>query len=197
MRGSVGTARRTGRIVAGGALALTMLVCAPAWADLKIGFVDYAMLMQQSPQAKAVIASLQREYAAKQTELNSEQQRLRSEEDQLNRNGATMTADARNAAEQSLRDGQRDLSEKVQEYQDDFNAQRDLEMSKVAKVVVDQVQQYAAAQRFDLVLADGVIFANPAINITQPVLAALQARGTAGLGSTSGASTRSTRRSSR
>jgi len=195
MRESVaGAARRTGRIALGGALAL-MLVSAPAWADLKIGFVNYSLLMQQSPQAKAVIASLQHEFASKQTELNSEQQALRSKEDELQRNGATMTADQRTAAEQTLRDGQRELSEKVNEYQDDFNARQNLEMSKVAKVVVQQVQQYAQAQRFDLVLADGVIFANPAIDITQPILAALQARGATGLSSTTPSTSRSSRSS--
>jgi outer membrane protein len=197
MRGSGnGLTRRTGRIAIGGALAL-LLVSAPAWADLKIGFVNYAMLMQQSPQAKAVLASLRREFASKQSEINSEQQALRTKEDELQRNGATMTVDQRTAAEQTLRDGQRQLSEKVNEYQDDFNARQNLEMSKVAKVVVNEVQQYARAQHFDLVLADGVIWANPTIDITQPVLAALQARGTADLGSSGGAATRSSRPRSR
>lgn len=172
-----------------------MLVSAPAWADLKIGFVNYSLLMQQSPQAKAVIAQLQHEFASKQSELNSEQQALRTKEDDLQRNGATMTADQRSAAEQTLRDGQRELSEKVNEYQDDFNARQNMEMSKVAKVVVEQVQQYAQAQRFDLVLADGVIFANPTIDITQPILAALQSRGTTGLGTAAPSSSRSSRSS--
>lgn len=174
-----------------------MLVSAPAWADLKIGFVNYALLMQQSPQAKAVITQLQREFASKQTELNNEQTALRNKEADLQRNGATMTADQRTAAEQTLRDGQRELSEKVNEYQDDFNARQNLEMSKVTKVVVQQVQQYAQAQRFDLVLADGVIWASPAIDITQPILAALQARGTADVGSSAGGSKGSVSRSSR
>jgi outer membrane protein len=185
-----------GRVALGGALAL-MLVSAPAWADLKIGFVNYGLLMQQSPQAKAVIAQLQREFASKQSELNSEQTALRNKEDELQRNGAAMTADQRTAAEQTLRDGQRELSEKVNEYQDDFNARQNLEMSKVTKVVVQQVQQYAQAQHFDLVLADGVIFANPAIDITQPILTALQARGTADLGSTTVSPSRSARPASR
>ncbi len=177
----------------GGALALMMMVCAPAWADLKIGFVDYAMLMQQSPQAKAVIASLQRQSAAKQTELSNDQQRLRNEQDELNRNGATMTPDARNAAEQSLRDGQRELAEKQQQYQDDMEAEQNLETSKLQKVIVAQVQQYAAAQHFDLVLADGVIWASPAINITQPILAELQASAVTRVGTTGSTRSRSGR----
>lgn len=160
----------------GGALAL-MAISAPAWADLKIGFVNYARLMQESPQAKAVQDTLRGEFAAKQRELTGEQQALKSRQAQLERDEPTMSADQRSVAEQSLRDGQRELSEKVNEYQDDFNARQNQEMSKLSKVVVQQVQLYAQAQRFDLVLADGVIWANPTIDITQPVLAALQASG--------------------
>jgi len=178
-----------GRVMVGGALAL-LAMSAPAWADLKIGFVNYAKLMQESPQARAVQDSLRAEFASKQRELNSEQQALNTKEAELRRDQATMTSDQLNAAQQALRDGTRELNERVNEYQDDFNARQNLEMSKVAKVVVEQVQRYAQAQRFDLVLADGVIWANPTIDITQPVLQALQAAG-ATTGSTRSGSSRS------
>lgn len=168
--------RRSRGVVIAGALALCA-VCAPAWADLKIGFVNYARLMQESPQAKVVQQALRNEFAAKQKQLSDEQVALKNKQDQLQRDGATMSADQRTAAEQVLRDGNRELSEKVNEYQDDFNARQNQEMSALQKQLVEQVQRYAQAQRFDLVLADGVIWANPSIDITQPVLAALQASG--------------------
>jgi len=44
--------------------------------------------------------------------------------------------------------------------------------------LVEEVQNYATAQKFDLVLAgDNVMFALPTLDITPQVLAALQARG--------------------
>ena len=168
--------RRLSGVAVAGALAL-FAICAPAWADLKIGFVNYARLMQESPQAKVVQDGLRGEFASKQKQITDEQQSLKNREAQLQRDSATMTADQRAAAEQTLRDGQRQLSEKVTEYQDDFNARQNQELSKLQKALVEQVQIYAQAQRFDLVLADGVIFANPTIDITQPVLAALLAKG--------------------
>ena len=171
--------RRTGRIALGSALSLLVL-SAPAWADLKIGFVNYQRLMQESPQGKAVQQTLRTEFAAKQRELASEQESLKSKQAALDRDGGTMSVDQRSAAEQSLRDGQRELSEKQNEYQDDMNARQNQELSKLQRTLVEAVQQYAQAQRFDLVLADGVIFANPTLDITQPVLASLQARGAGG-----------------
>jgi outer membrane protein len=182
---------RTGRIALGGALSL-LLLSAPAWADLKIGFVNYQRLMQESPQGKAVQETLRTEFAAKQRELSSEQETLKTKQAALDRDGGTMSLDQRTAAEQSLRDGQRELTEKQSEYQDDMNARQNQELSKLQRMLVEAVQQYAQAQRFDLVLADGVIFANPAIDITQPVLASLQARG----GGTGASAPRSSTRSS-
>jgi len=77
-----------------------------------------------------------------------------------------MSADQRTAAERDLRDGNRELQLKVQQYQDDFNARQNEELSKLQKTLVEEVQSFAQAQKFDLVLADGVIFAAPVLDVT-------------------------------
>jgi hypothetical protein len=67
---------------------------------------------------------------------------------------------------------------RVNEYQDDFNARQNEELSKLQKTLVEEVQAYAQAQKFDLVLGDnGVLFAGQALDITPQILTALQARG--------------------
>jgi outer membrane protein len=163
-------------VVLSGVVALAA-AAAPAWADLKIGVVNYAKLMQESPQAKAAQDALRGEFAGKQKELQTQQQTLKSKEDSLQRDSATMTADQRTAAERDLRDGNRELQLKVQQYQDDFNARQNEELSKLQKTLVEEVQNFAQGQKFDLVLADGVIFASPVLDITPQVLSGLQARG--------------------
>ena len=95
-------------VVLSGVVALAA-VAAPAWADLKIGVVNYSKLMQESPQAKAAQDALRGEFAGKQKELQTQQQTLKSKEDSLQRDSATMTADQRTAAERDLRDGNREL----------------------------------------------------------------------------------------
>src|SRR6202167_1857333 len=164
----------------------------PAGADLKIGVVNYAKLMQESPQAKAAQDALRAEFAGKQKDLQTQQQSLKTKEDSLQRDSATMSSDQRTTAERELRDGNRELQQKVQEYQDDFNARQNEELSKLQKALVEEVQVYAQGEKFDLVLADGVIFASPTLDITPQVLAALQAHGVrapAASSSSSGAAT--------
>lgn len=150
---------------------------APAWADLKIGVIQYARLMQESPQGKAVQEALRAEFAGKQKELQSQQAALKAKEDSYQRDQVTMSTDQRAALEKALRDGNRDLSLRATEYQDDFNARQNQELSKLQKTLVEEVQNYALAQKFDLVLADGVIFSSPVLDITPQILTALQARG--------------------
>jgi outer membrane protein len=163
-------------VVISGVVALAA-AAAPAWADLKIGVVNYAKLMQESPQAKAAQDALRGEFAGKQKELQGQQQALKTKEESLQRDSATMSADQRSQAERDLRDGNRELQLKVNQYQDDFNARQNEELSKLQKTLVEEVQTYAQGQKFDLVLADGVIFAAPVLDITPQVLTALQARG--------------------
>jgi len=162
----------------------------PAWSvDLKIGVVQYSRLMQESPQAKAAQDALRGEFAGKQKELQGQQAALKSKEESLQKDGATMTLEQRTKVEKDLRDGNRELQQKYQEYQDDFNARQNEELSKLQKALVEEVQSYAQGEKFDLVLADGVIFASPSLDITPQVLAALQAHGVRApaAGSSSGA----------
>lgn len=185
--------RVRGCVVFVSVLAALVATATPAWADLKIGVVQYSRLMQESPQAKAAQEALRGEFAGKQKELQGQQQALKSKEESLQRDSATMTSEQRSTAEKELREGNRELSLRVNEYQDDFNARQNEELSKLQKMLVEEVQAFAQAQKFDLVLADGVIFAGPALDITPQVLSALQARGprAPSSGATSGAGPKS------
>jgi outer membrane protein len=151
-------------------------VSAPAWAaDLKIGVVDYGRLVEESPQAKSALDSIRTEFTPRQKDLQSQQTTLKSKEEKLQKDAATMTQDQRSNAEKELRDSYRELARKQSEVQDDFNARRNEEMSRLQKILIEQVRIYAKAQNFDLVIADGVIYTTPTIDITPAILAQLQA----------------------
>jgi len=147
-----------------------------AQAEVKVGVVNYSLLLQESPQAKAVQEALRLEVAPKQRELQALQASLKSKEEKLQKDAATMTADQRSKAEKELRDGNRDYQAKLTAYQEDINARQNEELSRLQAQLIQEVQNYAQAQKFDLVLADGVIYANSALDITSSVLTSLQAK---------------------
>ncbi|HEY6482386.1 MAG TPA: OmpH family outer membrane protein [Steroidobacteraceae bacterium] len=157
-----------------GMAAVGALLAGPAWAELKIGVVDYGRLVEESPQAKAALQSIRTEFTPRQRELQTQQTSLKAKEDKLQKDAATMTQDQRSNAEKELRDSYRELQRKQSEVQDDFNARRNEEMSRLQKILIEQVRVYAKAQNYDLVVADGVIYTTPALDITPAILAALQ-----------------------
>ncbi|MEO7773244.1 MAG: OmpH family outer membrane protein [Steroidobacteraceae bacterium] len=145
-------------------------------ADLKVGVVNYGKLMQDSPQAKTALDAIRAEFAPREKELQGTQVSLKSKEDKLQKDAATMSEDQRTRSEKELRDGYRELARKQQEVQDDFNARRNEEMSRLQRVLIEEVQVYAKAQTFDLVLADGVIYFANSLDITPAILSALQSK---------------------
>lgn len=157
--------------------AVAALFAFPAHAEIKVGVLDYGRLMDESPQGKVLLESLRNEAAAKQRELQTTAQSLQGKRDKLAKDRATMTADQVSRAEKDLRDGERDLARRQSEVQDDFNARRNEEMSKLQRTLIEEVRSYAKAQSFDLVLTDGVIYATGALDITPGVLQVLQSRG--------------------
>ena len=83
--------------------------------------------------------------------------------------------------ERQIRDGQRDLQRTENEYLEDLNARRNEELGKLQREVLQRVQAYASAQKYDLVVADALYFSS-AVDITAAVIAALNQPGAARAG---------------
>ena len=160
-------------------LLLNVVALAPAHADIKIGVVNASRLLQESPQAKAVQDALRSEFAPKQRELTAEKDALKAKQDKYEKDAPTMSADQRAKAEKELRDGNREYSQKVTDFQEDANTRQNEELSRLQSAIVAEVQSYALSQKYDLVLTDGVVYANNSLDITAAVLAGLQARAAA------------------
>jgi outer membrane protein len=166
--------RRVKVLCTAAVLALGMATTASA--ETKIGFVNYNRLLQESPQAKTALEAIRTEFAPREKDIQTQGAALKAREEKLTKDAATMSEVQRAAADKELRDGYRELQRKQAEVQDDFNARRNEEMSRLQRVLLEEVGVYAKAQGFDLVLGDGVLFATSGIDITGSILTALQSR---------------------
>jgi outer membrane protein len=159
------------------AAVLLSLPSAPAFAQqVKVGVVSYARLLEESPQAKSVSQALNAEFGPRLQQLQQQQASLKAREEKLTKDGATMTPEQRSRAEKELRDGVREFALKKQEADDDANERRKQEYDKLQRAIVEEVRTFAKAQNFDIVIAEGVIYATPAVDITGQVLASLQSK---------------------
>ncbi|MGH8179211.1 MAG: OmpH family outer membrane protein [Steroidobacter sp.] len=147
-----------------------------AQAQTKIAVVNIPRLLEEAPQAKTSMQALQDEFAPRQREIVAQQKDLKSKEEKLQRDGAVMAENERRTAEKDLRDGQRELARKQNEYVEDLNLRRNEELGKLQRSLLQEVQVFARASNYDLVVGDGVLYVNESLDITPQVLSALQSR---------------------
>ena len=145
-------------------------------AELKIGVVNVPRLLEEAPQAKTAMQALQDEFAPRQREIVAQTKDLKAKEEKLGRDGAVMAENERRNFEKDLRDGQRDVARKQNEYVEDLNLRRNEELGKLQRSLLQEVQTYAKASGYDLVVGEGVLFRNDSIDVTAQILAAMQAR---------------------
>lgn len=150
-----------------------LLTAQLASAEAKMGVVNFQKLLEDAPQTKTALAALENEFAPRRRELLTLQNDLKARDEKLQREGAVMSEADRAKAEKTLRDQQREFSRKAGEFQDDASTRRNEEIGKVQRYLVQEIQIYAAAQSFDLVLGEGVFYAKPPYDITANVLAVL------------------------
>ena len=160
-------------------LAASAAPLATAQAQAKVGVVNVARLLQEAPQAQAASQALENEFANRRRDLENQQKDLKAREDRLQKDGATMSEADRRNQEKALRDGQRELARKQNEFLEDLNVRRNEALGQLQRSVLQEVQTYAKSAGLDVVVADA-LYASPAVDITNQVLAALQARGKSG-----------------
>ena len=155
------------------------LVCAfalPATAqEVKIGVVNIPVLLDRAPQTKAVMDSLQEEFAPRQREFLAKQKELEDLTAKIQKDVAVMGESERRTAENDLRDLRREVSRLQQEFREDIELRQNEELGNLQRALLKEVQDYAQAQGYDLIVGDGVLFASTAVNITEDVLRAVEA----------------------
>jgi len=147
---------------------------ASAQGNLKIGVINVGKLLENAPQSKVVQDKLQKEFEPRQQSILAKRQKLQAQQDAFQKDSAVMGEEERLNLERQIRDAQRDLQREENEYMEDVNARRNEEVGKLQREVLQRVQAYASAQKYDLVLADA-IYVSGAVDITQQVITALQA----------------------
>jgi outer membrane protein len=143
-------------------------------ANLKIGVINVAKLLDQAPQAQAAMAALQEEFAPRQRNIVNLQRDLQQKQETLQRDSAVMAEEERVNLEREIREGQRNVQREQNEYMEDLNIRRNEELSKLQRSLLQEVQTYARSASYDLVVAD-VLFYSSAVDITEEVLKGLAA----------------------
>ncbi len=143
--------------------------------EIKIGVVNLPLLMDRAPQTKAAMDALQEEFAPRQREFLAKQKEYEDFAAKVQKDASVMGDTERRNAEKTLRDLQREVTRLQNEFREDLNLRQNEELGILQRSILKEVQDYAQAQGYDLVVGDGVLFASNAVNITEEVLRAVEA----------------------
>ena len=158
------------------AVALLGAFVAPASAQqAKIGVVNIPVLLERAPQTKASMDALQEEFAPRQREFLAKQKEFEDLTAKAQKDVAVMGETERKNLEKNLRDLQREVTRLQTEFREDLNLRQNEELATLQRSIIKEVQDYAQANGYDVIVSDGVVYASSAVNITEEVLRAIEA----------------------
>ena len=144
----------------------------PALADTKIGFVNTEKLLREAPLSVAAQKKLEREFAARDQELQKLAKQARDLQTQLDKDGVTMSDSERKTKERDLGNLNRELQRQGREFREDLNLRRNEELGQIQERARKAIQEIARAEKFDLIVEQAV-YVDPKNDITDRVMKAL------------------------
>ncbi|MDF1588760.1 MAG: OmpH family outer membrane protein [Gammaproteobacteria bacterium] len=145
-------------------------------AELKIGVVNAAAVLEQSPQKAQALARLEKEFSSRSKSLEQKHKDLLAKQEKLTKDGAILGAEERQSKERALLSDQRDLKRLQDEYSEDLSIRRNEELRKLEKEIAQAIVELAKKESYDLVLYQGVIYASDRTDLTAKVLEQLKAK---------------------
>lgn len=143
-------------------------------ANLKVGFVNAAKVLEQAPQAEQARSTLEKEFSPRDKAMVKAQKEIRDLEDKLTRDGAIMSESQQRKLEHDIVSRKRDLKRDQDAFREDLNIRRNEAFDKLRKRVYQVIVDIAKKENYDLIVSDGVVYANDRIDITDKVVAQLK-----------------------
>ncbi len=156
------------------ALAILGIVSMPVSAeDKRVAYVNINKVLEQAPQAIEANKRLEKEFEPRNSALNELRKEVRALEDRLSREGMTMSESQLRKLELDIRGRKREIKRAQEDFREDLNIRRNDELRKLQKRTYDAIVDLAKSENYEMVLGDVVIYASPAVDITDKVLKVL------------------------
>lgn len=156
--------------ILGAALWMGVTVSGAAQAEAKIGYVNPAALLQESPQAEQIQRRLQQEFSGRRDELERQQKRIRDLEADLQKNAMLLSEEQRRKRERDVIETRREFKHTKEKFEDDLRLRQQEELDKLREQLLAAVQAFAKERDYDLILFEGVIYWDKSVDVTPEVL---------------------------
>ncbi len=148
-------------------------LAAKSQSAIGIAYIDLQKVMLESEPGKQIRGSLTKEAERLKGSLDSKQAELQRLKDAVEKQGATITPEARAQKEKDYQAKLKDYQRLYNDYQAELQ-QKDMEFTqKVLKQVEEVVKALGEKEKYTLILEKsqaGILFATPSIDITNRVI---------------------------
>jgi outer membrane protein len=154
-------------------LMLFMVVAAPAVAQqLRVGYVDMKQVLDNAPQVLAGREKLDLEFRPRNETIEFQERQVQAMDDRLQI--GDLTEDARIRLDRELREMRRNVNRQKEDLRDELSFRRTEEVQKLEDQINQAVGEIARNNGYDLILSSPVVYADPALDITQLILEQLR-----------------------
>ncbi|MEW4982445.1 MAG: OmpH family outer membrane protein [Cycloclasticus sp.] len=144
-------------------------------ADIKVGFVNVARILEKAPQAEEAKVALEKEFSPRNKRLLASQKEIKKLDEKLARDAKLMSEAEARRLQRDVLEKKRALKRDQEEFREDFNLRRNEELAKLQRLVFEAIKGLSEAEKYDLVLHDGVVYTSSAVDITNKVQSRLSA----------------------
>ncbi|MBU6460059.1 MAG: OmpH family outer membrane protein [Proteobacteria bacterium] len=153
-----------------------MLAVASSFKNLTVGVVDTQRVFRESAPALKAEKELEKEFAPRDRALQKLAKQAKGLQSELEAHGTNMSVADRNSREQELAALSEQFERQQRQFREDLNMRRGEELARLQDQVKHAILKVAQKNKLDLVLYEGVFYANPKIDITNQVIAALASK---------------------
>ena len=146
-----------------------LFVANVSYADLKFGVINMSAVLEQAPQMEKVKKRFDQKFGSRGKQLESQQKELQRMDEKMARDASVMSDTEKRNLAKDFQNKMRDFKKAQQEFNEDINANRNEELGKLQRRIVEAVRAIAKDEEYDLLLTDGVIYAKDQIDITAQV----------------------------
>lgn len=143
-----------------------------ALAELKVGVVNTERILKESAPAVRAAKKLEKEFAAREQEIQKLSKQFREVQSYLERENITMSETERRNKERDAANLNRDLQRAQREFREDLNLRQNEERAQFQERVTKTINDFAEREKFDLIIQEAV-YISQRLDITEKVLKAL------------------------
>jgi outer membrane protein len=141
--------------------------------QLRVGYVDMKEVLDNAPQVIAGRQKLDLEFRPRNDAIEAEEVRVEGLEQRLQQ--GDLTEEARARLDREIREIRRGINRQREDLRDELSFRRTEEVQQLEDQINLAVKEIASNHGYDLILSSPVVYADPALDITQLILQQLQA----------------------